>query len=737
MPDTNNDEDKRIALKSTVFRLWDKDCDGVLKREEMLQVARCVGFDGSEEEWGEEYIQVCAENSCNPDQGMSEDAIMKLLDDKSETGCWLSNSALEKVLENGLEEEAPSLPADLGPPPTTATASDDGPAPVGGAPLDRAALKRRTYTLWDEDRDGHLKQKEMMKLAQCMGFEGTVDEWAEMYVEMCEQHGCSIEKGFSQEKVLQLLDDDSDNGCFVSTEELRELLAAATADEDVIMEDAAANEAAAAAAASPPPSAAADGESSAPDTKDATAPASGSDDAKSADTAANGNSAGAEAATPAAEAATAPSTENGTAGEADKDVEKEKGPEEKKETAPVKGKDAQEDSKMRESLKKRVFLLWDSDGDGNLKKDELLKLARHVGFGGSGDDWTNEYEQMCTQRGCTARYGLSEEAFNAFIDDESEMGCYFSNEELAKILAEADANAAATKKNLIMLCDTDGKLKRDEMLKIADWVGFIGEKDEQKNQWCKEFSQVVSDGIGSPKAGLSKEAVTALAERTKSKLPTELFKKEAGDAASKKMSWRQKRQQGVQTDKKTGVVGPGGGPANKKGRTVAPPSKEEMEKAAAEAAESKKIKCDGCESQPAALAVIRCFNCEAYLCAKCNEANHPTVLLKKHTRQPLVQDGVDAYNRFKFLFKVGEQWTLTTSVALWRHEWGFEKVGGINAITPWGGPNAFQILECGQKRLRVRGTRGGGANVGWLDVNLVVNRASGELMIRPLTLPKK
>jgi len=479
--------------------------------------------------------------------------------------------------------------------------------------------------------------------------------------------------------------------------------------------------------------AAADKEAPAPDAKAAaTAPASGGDGATVTGATAKDNGAGVEA-------------ENGTAGETAKERQKENGAtdgdkatekEVEKETGPMKGPDAQEDSKMREALKKRVFLLWDTDGDGNLKKDELLKLARHVGFGGSGDDWTNEYEQMCTQRGCTARYGLSEEAFNNFIDDESEMGCYFSNEELAKILAEADAAAAAAKKNLIMLCSSDGTLKKDEMLKVAEWVGFVGAKDEQRNQWCKEFSQVVSDGIGSPKAGLSKEAVTALAERTKAKLPAELFKKDASDASSKRLTWRQKRQQGVQTDKKGGG-GVGVGPAHKKGRTIAPPTKAEMEKAAAEAADKKRIKCEGCESQPAAQAVIRCFNCEAYLCAQCNEANHPTALLKKHTRQPLVQEGVDAYHRFKFLFNVGDQWTLTTSVALWRYEWGFEKVGGINAITPWGVPNAFQILECGLKRLRVRGTRGGGANIGWLDVNLVVNRASGELMIRPLAMPKK
>jgi len=379
-------------------------------------------------------------------------------------------------------------------------------------------------------------------------------------------------------------------------------------------------------------------------------------------------------------------------------------------------------------------MLWDRDGDGSLKKEELLNLARHVGFAGSVDEWSNEYSQMCTQRGCTARYGMSEEAFNQFLDDDSEAGCYFSNEELAKVLAAADEAALAAKKDLVMMCDQDGTLKKDEMLKVAEWVGFSGSA-EQSEQWCKEFAQVVSDLIGSPSGGLSKEAVMALAERTKAQMPAEAFKKpgaENGDGGSGRLGWRQKRQQRIASGATTtsGRVGPATTvlPPSKKGRTVAPPSKAEIESAA----EKRKRRCDGCEMQPAALAVIRCVNCEAYLCAKCNDANHPTALLKKHTRQPLVQEGDNAYGRFRFLFCPGDQWQLTTSVALWRYEWGWEKIGGINALSPWGGPNAFQILECGDKRLKVRGTRGGGQNLGWLDVNMLVDKESGELMMRPL-----
>lgn len=383
---------------------------------------------------------------------------------------------------------------------------------------------------------------------------------------------------------------------------------------------------------------------------------------------------------------------------------------------------------MRASLKKRVFMLWDQDGDGSLKKEELLKLARHVGFDGSVEEWSTEYAQMCTQRGCTARYGMSEEAFNEFLDDDSETGCYFSNEELAKILAAADEAASATKKDLIMLCSEDGSLKKDEMANIAGWVGFSG-SPEDSEKWCQEFVQVVSDLIGSPSGGLSKEAVMALAERTKAKMPEELFKK--AESEKGRVSWRQKRQQNIASGEKK-AQGVTVEPPGKKGRTVAPPSKADIESAA----EKRKRRCDGCETQPPALAVIRCVNCEAYLCAKCNDANHPTALLKKHTRQPLVQDGVDAYSRFKFLFSPGDQWQLTTSIALWRYEWGWEKIGGINAMSPWGGPNAFQILECGDRRLKVRGTRGGGQNMGWLDVNMLVDRQSGELMVRPLSRGK-
>lgn len=734
--------DDRQRLKRSVFECWDEDRDGFLKQEEMLLVARCVGFDGPDEEWASEYAKVCKEHDCQPSEGMSFKAIMSLLDDDSPTGCFLANAALERILQlsarrelkkrafklwdgdsDGLLKEAEMLrmarsvgfkgseeefrpeyfqlcrqrgrkPEEgLGEEAIMSLLDDESSdgcfvsteelaeitkdrsagssaAPAEAEDKEREDLKRRAFALWDGDGDGKLNCGEMMGLARCLGFEGAEQEWREQYGEICAQWGCQAERGLPKERVMKLLEDQSDAGCYMSTSELRQLLSG------------------------PSPAPGADAAAGPASTKPAAVPAT---------------------AAPVVQTSAEPTKAQAEAEEATR-MEQDKS-----------------QSQLRDSLKHRVFLLWDADSDGALKKEELVKLAQHVGFTGSMEEWSTEYAQMCTQRGCTARYGMPEQVYNDFLDDASEMGCFLTNEDLARILAVADEDATAknTKvkgSSMVILCDQDGSPKKEEMMKIAKAIGFIGEVD----RWYKEFAQVLFESIGAPSGGLSQEAVMVLADRAKKKMPSDMFKKaeaKLGDAP--KVSWRQKRHQ----KNASTCLGEGNTvePPPKKGKIVVPPSKAEIESAA----EKRKPRCEACETEPVALAVIQCLNCEAYLCAPCNDLNHPTALLKKHKRQPLVQDGVDAYSRFRYLFHPGAKWQLTASVALWRNEWGRQKIGGINATSPWGGPNVFQILECGEKRLKVKGIRGGSQNVGWLDVNLLVDKQSGDLMIRPAAEGKR
>lgn len=88
----------REALKRRLFRRCDADCDGVLKQAEMRELAALVGFEGTDDEWREEYEQLCSEHGIRPEHGVPEGSVLALLDDDSDTGCFCTDKELRLLL---------------------------------------------------------------------------------------------------------------------------------------------------------------------------------------------------------------------------------------------------------------------------------------------------------------------------------------------------------------------------------------------------------------------------------------------------------------------------------------------------------------------------------------------------------------------------------------------------------------------------------------------------------------
>mmetsp|Transcript_39193 Transcript_39193/g.90893 ORF Transcript_39193/g.90893 Transcript_39193/m.90893 type:complete len:417 (-) Transcript_39193:71-1321(-) len=105
----------------------------------------------------------------------------------------------------------------------------------------------------------------------------------------------------------------------------------------------------------------------------------------------------------------------------------------------------------RQELKLRVFQWCDRDGDGLLKLEEMFELARMVGFEGTDAEWREEFKRLCQERGATEA-GIPAETVLQLLDDESDSGCFCTDEELGMLCtacgaapaAEAQATAAAS-----------------------------------------------------------------------------------------------------------------------------------------------------------------------------------------------------------------------------------------------------------------------------------------------------
>ena len=91
------------------------------------------------------------------------------------------------------------------------------------APTLRLELIKAIFDCCDKNHDGCLCCKEMLTFARETGFEGTEGEWAEYFDNLCTDFCVSSSFGIHLDMLRQLIEDDSDNGCYCTNEELQEL----------------------------------------------------------------------------------------------------------------------------------------------------------------------------------------------------------------------------------------------------------------------------------------------------------------------------------------------------------------------------------------------------------------------------------------------------------------------------------------------------------------------------------
>ncbi|CAE7245658.1 unnamed protein product [Symbiodinium microadriaticum] len=83
------------------------------------------------------------------------------------------------------------------------------------------------------------------------------------------------------------------------------------------------------------------------------------------------------------------------------------------------------------------FSMFDFDRDGCLGREELWAFARSSpNFDCDAEDWGEVFAELCDDYACDPGEGLSKEAFLTLVDDESEQGCYCTENELQAMLRQ-------------------------------------------------------------------------------------------------------------------------------------------------------------------------------------------------------------------------------------------------------------------------------------------------------------
>ena len=76
--------------------------------------------------------------------------------------------------------------------------------------------------------------------------------------------------------------------------------------------------------------------------------------------------------------------------------------------------------------------MLDVAGKGYLTAGDMRPFAEQTGFSGSDQEWQQEFELLCRERGSTNAIRL--DAFVTLVNDSSEDGCYCSDSELRNLL---------------------------------------------------------------------------------------------------------------------------------------------------------------------------------------------------------------------------------------------------------------------------------------------------------------
>eukprot|EP00928_Gymnodinium_smaydae_P035569 TRINITY_DN25010_c0_g1_i1.p1 TRINITY_DN25010_c0_g1~~TRINITY_DN25010_c0_g1_i1.p1 ORF type:complete len:723 (+),score=177.78 TRINITY_DN25010_c0_g1_i1:68-2236(+) len=206
-----------------LFQLLDRDRDGFLNQQEMRSFANMSGFEGDEAAWAGEYEALLGEASSR--RGIAMADLSKLVDDESENGCYCTDEELTTMLET-LEASAPALAAAPAAPPaqepriSAQPAQADEPDTGAGATGRREELVLEVFNACGGERTGRLLQKGMRLFATETGFDGDDAAWAQEYKAICDEAGVAPEAGIDLAMFTKLVNDDSDEGCYCTDEEL-------------------------------------------------------------------------------------------------------------------------------------------------------------------------------------------------------------------------------------------------------------------------------------------------------------------------------------------------------------------------------------------------------------------------------------------------------------------------------------------------------------------------------------
>lgn len=482
----------------------------------MRSFASFTGFEGTDDEWAKEFSLLLAERGRAHAGGLDFHSFEALVNDRSDSGCFCTDEELQSLLTT--LDEAPVQPLQAA-----------QQAPDKEIPATREELIRRVFLACDSGNKGLLIANDMKCFAASTGFDGTEAEWQQEFQLLLRDHDPDGMNGLDLIAFEALVNDPSDRGCYCTDEELRKMLqswadSAPAATPQVSSPLSTRGELIAAVFKSCNVSGTGILVASEMRRFAGSTGFDGTDSEWTQEFARllqDWGKAGATGVDLASFEALVNDPSDNRCYCSDEDLKKML---ETWSTTTVQKAEAPAASpralSSREELIRAVFRSCDAEGTGALSARQMRRFAESTGFEGSDADWDEEFSLLLQERGCPKNRGFDLASFEALVNDNSQRGCYASDEELKEMLkkweqkapppaeisvAQVSASTASSGRQAMIrtvfrLCDSDntGVLTADKMRFFANLTGFEGSDAEWSQEFallCKDHGQVQSGGL--------------------------------------------------------------------------------------------------------------------------------------------------------------------------------------------------------------------------------------------------
>jgi len=479
----------REGITLGLFKALDIDGDGYLNLTEMKHFASLIGFKCDDEKWVKEFELFCSSGEADPAVGVGSDLFVRLVNDRSDAGCYCSDGELRDMLK------------ELN--------------PNAGEISSRGTLITTVFRACDRDGDERLNDEELRAFARLTGFDGDDEAWSKEYCMLCSEVRAEPDAGVDIKAFTKLVNDQSERGCYCRDMELATMvrnLGVSTFSGGSGSDANGPGDGTASLSLTPVSRAAiirtvfhlcdADGNKLLNEHEMRTFATCAGFDGSEADWAKEYRFVCSRSSTDPTKGLNPAKfiqvINNGNAGSyTDSEL---KSILEKLELQACLDAGAS----GRSGVVRAVFHACDLDSDGYLNRQEMKNIVVHVGFKGSHEEWAREYQAMCAENGADPVQGIDLVLLERLVNDSSETGCYCSDRDLRAVLqamGETDGNVVKVQRqdsarselirSVFLACDTDrdGSLDELEMRSFATHVGFEGSNED----WAREYKILCSE----------------------------------------------------------------------------------------------------------------------------------------------------------------------------------------------------------------------------------------------------